>query len=122
MRPAQFLLVAMILAPITEEVLCRGFLQGHWPQGGGWLGLGSGIWASALVFASMHLTLFNRMDAGGTTLIVFMALLLGLLSGLVRERHGSLLSPILLHASANLGGLMVGVCAVWVRALQAHLR
>jgi len=120
MRPAQYLLVAMVLAPITEEVLCRGFLQGHWPQGSEWLGLGSGIWVSAGVFAAMHLTLFGRMDAAGATLIVIMALLLGLLAGRERQRSGSLLPPILLHLSANLGGMLAGAAAVGIRLIQAR--
>jgi membrane protease YdiL (CAAX protease family) len=78
----------VILAPIGEELLCRGLLYG-------WLktrwGKGAGAFLSALLFAGLHQSL-------GAVAPIFV---LGLVLVYVYERTGSLHYSILFHAIFN---------------------
>jgi membrane protease YdiL (CAAX protease family) len=84
-----FLLVyAVVAAPLSEEILFRGFLQ---PLLKGSLGRGAALGISAMVFAALHVHLPS-----------FLPLcLLGLVLGAVYERSGSLPLCMSLHAWFN---------------------
>ena len=91
---AKIALSAAILAPMSEEILFRGFFYGVWKR---YLGpVGAAIVAS-LLFAALHLNLTS-----------FPSLfLLGMCLTLSYERTGSLLVPMIFHACFNSTSLVV---------------
>jgi membrane protease YdiL (CAAX protease family) len=89
-------LTTVIVAPIGEETLFRGFLFRGWQglsDSGPWIAIG----ATALLWAVVHIQ-YN-------TLIVGQVLLVGLAFGWVRWATGSTISTILLHAGFNAVGM-----------------
>lgn len=80
-----FFLVVVVLAPVVEELLFRGFLINRW--GRRW-GLPTGIVLSSAVFAVLH--------AHWVGLFVF-----GLVMALLYVATGSLWAPILAHVLNN---------------------
>jgi membrane protease YdiL (CAAX protease family) len=90
----KIVLTGALLAPISEEFLFRGFFYGVWKR---YIGpVGAAILAS-LLFAAMH-----------TSLSSFPGLfLLAMCLTLVYERTGSLLVPIVFHATFNFTSLVV---------------
>ena len=90
--------VAMVLAPLTEELLFRGILyplvkQNGWPR--------LALWGTAVLFALMHFNAAIFMP------LVFLAVMLTLLY----EWTNNLLAPILVHSlfnAANFAALYFG--------------
>ncbi|MBX7158646.1 MAG: CPBP family intramembrane metalloprotease [Verrucomicrobiae bacterium] len=92
----RFFLLAVILAPLSEEILFRGFLyawfKSFWPR---WLAL----FITAILFSAMH-----------QHLPVFLPLMfLGIFLGLLYELTGSLWTNIGLHALFNAVTLTVAM-------------
>ncbi len=83
------ILLAVIMAPIFEEIVFRGIIQKGLINRG--MAPMKAIWISALVFGLIH---GNPWQFVGATL-------LGVVMGIVYERTKSLLMPILLHAFNN---------------------
>ena len=81
--------VVVVIGPIAEEVLFRGFLL---PRLAAQIGTRWALWASALLFAALHY------EYGIHTLLI---LYYGLVLGWARLRSGGLASPILLHMAIN---------------------
>jgi membrane protease YdiL (CAAX protease family) len=105
-----------LLASVSEEVLARGLVQGFLAtlnedrvQAAG-VQIRVPALVSALFFAAMHLMLLAQ-GAGGAfvTIAVVSALLVGLLAGHSRAESGSLLPAVVVHALANVGGVMGGM-------------
>jgi membrane protease YdiL (CAAX protease family) len=90
-------IVAIVVAPISEELLFRGFLQ---PALGHWVGRWSAIVLSAAFFAAAHMDLYAM-----PTL-----LLLGIALAYVYDRTRSLAAPVALHMAFN-GITMLSVFA-----------
>jgi membrane protease YdiL (CAAX protease family) len=93
-------LQVVLLYPILEELLFRGYLQGYL-LGKSWarsrlVGISSANLVTSLIFTAAHF-LYHPPLAAATVLIP------SLIFGYFRDRHGRLLSPILLHAYYNLG-------------------
>jgi len=81
-------LVGVLVAPVGEEVLFRGFIQGALREA---CGARAALAATAALFAAIHFNLF-----------AFPALLaLGLVLGYLYDRTQSLVGPIVLHALYN---------------------
>ncbi|MCY3699102.1 MAG: type II CAAX endopeptidase family protein [Gemmatimonadetes bacterium] len=80
-------ILAVVIGPVTEEVLFRGMLVSRW--GTKW-GIGTGIVVSAVIFGVLH-----PVDAAGATAFGFVAALLYLQSR-------TLIVPIAVHAANNL--------------------
>jgi membrane protease YdiL (CAAX protease family) len=103
-RPASWLVAGMmvVLAPLAEEVVFRGYLQGALEAVFGvrvaWI-------AAAVAFGLVHGLLYALPIA-----------LLGLLLGWLRMRHRSLLAPFTAHAVHN--GLVAAVTFAWPRSLD----
>jgi len=90
--PALLWLAVIVLAPIFEEVLVRGFLFAgirHSPAGPV-----AAIVLSALVWAVLHV--------GYDTYAIGVIFIMGLVLGLARLRSGSTLLPMAMHAIQNL--------------------
>jgi membrane protease YdiL (CAAX protease family) len=88
---ALFLFNTIILAPVTEEVLFRGFLLPSWSRS--WLGPIGAVAATSVAFAAMHI----QYDVCGMIAVG----LAGGVYGWLRLRSGSLLPPILAHCIGN---------------------
>jgi membrane protease YdiL (CAAX protease family) len=89
-------------APILEEIAYRGGLHGLLRS------LGIGPWATVLLasifFVVMHLGMIPRDAAGGALAGLFA---LSILLGLLRERSGGLIAPIVAHALFNAANLVL---------------
>jgi membrane protease YdiL (CAAX protease family) len=81
-------IVAVVAAPISEELLFRGFLQ---PAIGRWTGRGSAIVLSAAFFAAAHMDLYAMP----------LLLILGIALAWVYDRTRSLAAPVALHMAFN---------------------
>jgi len=98
-------------ASISEEVFARGLIQGslaRWTQHGVTVfgtRISLPVLASAILFGLLHLVQ-SAMGAGAYQVIVVVvfAFALGILAGYQRERTGSLVPAIVVHAFANVGG------------------
>jgi membrane protease YdiL (CAAX protease family) len=86
------LALAVIGAPLFEEIVFRGFVYRGWSQTR--LGVVATIVISSILFGLMHVeyTWVGMLDT-----MVF-----GLIAGWARWRSGTLVLPILLHAANNL--------------------
>jgi membrane protease YdiL (CAAX protease family) len=100
-----------IYASIAEETLTRGLIQGFLAplrDRGTRIGrqfLSLPVIVAAAFFAAMHLALFTMgIDPFTILQIVAFAFAIGLVAGHYRERSGSLLPAILVHALANATG------------------
>jgi membrane protease YdiL (CAAX protease family) len=102
----------IVLAPLIEETLFRGFLQTFIRQH---LGPRQAILITSLLFSCFH---YSAEQGLGNIPIIGSLFILALFLGYLYERQGSLIAPIALHASFNaisvmniyfLGGFSVGI-------------
>jgi membrane protease YdiL (CAAX protease family) len=95
-----FIVAAVVLAPVAEELVYRGMLyQALRDRFGIWPGIG----LSSLIFTLLHLEYGRELDVN---LLLFITVFpLSLLLAWVFERRGSLLLPIGMHAGHNLIGV-----------------
>lgn len=84
--------VACLLAPVIEEVTYRGVV---FQAARSRVGLVGGLVVSALVFTAMHVEVWNSAPA------LFGLLILGLWLAAIFHRTGSLVVPIVAHATFN---------------------
>jgi hypothetical protein len=98
-------LATIIVAPITEELLFRGFLHRGWAPS--WLGVSGTIVLTSALWAALH----QQYDWLGILYIFLM----GLIFGWVRQRSGSTRPTIILHALNNLfATMLVAVQIEWL--------
>lgn len=84
---ALLLIAGALLTPLGEEVLFRGVIAGALNRHGAW----AGVLGSAAIFAVAH----------GPSVILFDALMVGILIGLLFRRTGSLWPSLATHAVYN---------------------
>ena len=98
---AQALLIigTVVLAPLFEEYLFRGLIYDAMRAR---FGVYLAIFLSAVVFMAFHLLEYYNYWVGLTAIFV-----LGVFIAAIRERSGSILNPIICHASYNLSILML---------------
>jgi membrane protease YdiL (CAAX protease family) len=82
----------VVVAPLGEELLFRGFLYRGWASS--WLGVGGTILVTSLLWAMLH----QQYNWYGI-LVIFC---LGLLFGWLRQRSGTTTLTMILHALNNL--------------------
>lgn len=95
-------LVAVVLAPLAEEILYRGALQ----QALHGLGMPRilSLFSASAVFAAAHLgSLVGGSEAGALTML----LILGMVFGWAYERTGSMWAPFTAHALFNAANLAI---------------
>lgn len=88
--PAYFLAFSIIVAPINEEILFRGFLV---PK--------VGIFISAFIFGFLHYLSYASVSEFLT------AFIFGVAAGYIRQKTGSLYPSITAHIIVNLLGLLI---------------
>lgn len=112
-RWAAFLLATVVIGPIYEELIFRGFLL---PSLGSWLPPGAAVALSSLLFAVWHLNppaiAINPMAMAVATLAHWWC---GCLFGWCYGITGNLLAPIVLHSVFN---LMVAARLRWYQCQQ----
>ncbi len=115
----EIVLLVWVLASVTEEVLVRGYVQGYLEpladRGFTVFGLRLSlpVLLSALFFSAMHLILLTTDTSHVTVCIILVfTFALGLLAAYQRERSGSLLRPIAVHVSFNVGGTIGAILFV----------
>lgn len=94
-----FILMAVVLAPLAEELFFRGML---FPAFARRLGVAAGIVISALLFAVLHVGTGATADLAPNAILAALIFPLGLLLAWIYHRRGTLLAPILVHAVFNL--------------------
>jgi len=111
----QIVVFMWIWASICEEVLMRGLIQGYLhPLARKGLTVSNlrislPVLVAAFIFALIHLNpVILAMGAFRTVNIVCFAFILGLIAGYYRERTGSLIPAIAVHALFNVGGTLTG--------------
>lgn len=95
---------AVVIAPILEELLYRGFMQQALRRAG------AGPWVSiaivASLFSAMHLASVPIESRAST---IAALTVLGLMFGWLAERTGTLVASIAAHAAFNMANLVVAV-------------
>jgi membrane protease YdiL (CAAX protease family) len=102
--PSRFLLLAVVqllVVALPEELFYRGWMQGSWARAAPERGvrvlgarLGAGFLWTQVLFATGHLVVLSPFRLG--------TFFPGLLFGWLRERTGSLVAPVVVHALSNL--------------------
>jgi len=116
----QILVFVWVYASICEEVLTRGLLQTLLTRRAE-AGAASSRWlsmpvvVSGLFFGAMHIVLVKFMGFGAIP-VILLATGLGLLAAHYRERTGSLIPAIIVHALFNIGGSLPLWVVQWLRA------
>jgi uncharacterized protein len=90
-------IMAIVAAPVFEEIVFRGFLMRGWSESR--IGGVGAIMLSSLIFAAIH-TQYKLVGMG-------FVLGLGLVLGVMRWRSGSTTLTIMLHAAWNLVAMMM---------------
>ena len=98
-------LAVVIVAPVTEELLFRGFLHRGWAPS--WLGLSGTIILTSALWAALHQQ-YNWLGI----LCIFV---MGLLFGWIRQRSASTTLTIMLHALNNvIATILVTIQVEWL--------
>jgi len=116
----QIVIFIWVYASISEEVLTRGLLQtlvsGNAKVGAALLPrLSLPVLVSGLFFGAMHLVLLKSMGPAAVP-VILLAVFLGLVAAWYRERTGSLLPAIIVHALFNIGGTLPLWVMQWLHA------
>lgn len=116
----QMVIFVWLYASISEETLTRGLLQ-TLLSGNAKVGaaprrrLSMPVLVSGLFFGAMHLVLLKSMGPAAVP-VILLAVFLGLVAGSYRERTGSLLPAIIVHALFNIGGTLPSWVVQWLHA------
>ncbi|MCX2784211.1 CPBP family intramembrane metalloprotease [Microbulbifer thermotolerans] len=97
-RHLPLVLVIVLVAPVLEELIFRGYLFTAWRQSR--LGLTGTLLLTSALFALMHWGQYHWVQA----VFIF---ILALMLGIAREKSGSVLLPMLLHGLNNLASAIV---------------
>ena len=104
MLPALWL-ATVIVAPVTEELLFRGFLHRGWVPS--WLGISGTIILTSVLWAALH----QQYNWFGILCIFVM----GLLFGWIRQRSRSTTLTIMLHALNNvIASILIAIQIEWL--------
>jgi membrane protease YdiL (CAAX protease family) len=90
-------LTTVVMAPVTEELLFRGFLHRGWVAS--WLGVSGTIALTSALWAALHQQ-YNWLG-------ILRIFLMGLIFGWVRQRSGSTTLTIVLHTVNNLVAMIL---------------
>ena len=115
------MLFIWVFSSIIEEILTRGFIQGHLSPLNEvsvrvlLFRVSLPTLIGALFFGAMHIVLLlSGADILTTVIVVVFTFSLGLLAGHQRDKSGSLIPAIILHALANMGAVVGGIVFVLI--------
>ena len=115
--PLQSIIFVWFYASTCEEIFTRGLLQSYLSPLTGYgirlsskLRLSLPVLFSGLYFGLMHIVAIDRM---GPPVIVLTSLL-GIVAGYYREKTGSLIPAIIIHALFNVGGMLPMWLLTWL--------
>lgn len=94
-----FILMAVVLAPLAEELFFRGML---FPAFARRMGVWAAILLSALLFAVLHVGTGATGDVAPNAILAGLIFPLGVLLAWIYHRRGTLVTPIIVHAVFNL--------------------
>ncbi len=107
--PLQSIVFVWIYASTVEEIFTRGLLQSYLSPLTGYginlskkLHLSLPVLFSGLYFGLMHVVAINKLGPP----VIVLTTLLGLVAGYYREKTGSLIPAIIIHALFNVGGML----------------
>jgi uncharacterized protein len=120
----QRLLVAILLGPIVEEIVFRGYIQTilgfalakYKTQKIFWLP----IIITSLIFSLLHFNAIKTVNIFQTLSIVILALAIGLFSGYFKEKYNSLIPSINLHIFSNMGGIFALLIVLVISSSTTH--
>jgi hypothetical protein len=111
----QIILFVWIYASVSEELLTRGLLQGFLRplEKHGLtifnLYMSVPVLVAALFFGLMHLGLLTMGASGSAVVVIVLSgIILGVIAGYYRERTGSIVPAIVVHALFNICGTVIG--------------
>ena len=88
----------IVIAPVAEELLFRGFILGRWAAKHG---LRSGVLISSILFALVHDDILG-------------ALVFAFVLSLIRIKYDSLVAPVLVHIGNNIVGVLWGLVSLFI--------
>lgn len=121
----QKLMVAILLAPIVEEIVFRGYIQTI-------LGFALAkykntvkifwlpIIITSIIFSLLHFTAIKTVSIYQTLSIVTLALAIGLFAGYFKEKYNSLIPSINLHIFSNMGAFFALLIVLIISPSTAH--
>ena len=120
----QKLIVAILLAPIVEEIVFRGYIQTilgfafakYKTQKIFWLP----IIITSLIFSLLHFNAIKTVNIFQTLSIVILALAIGLFAGYFKEKYNSLIPSINLHIYSNMGSFFALLIVLVISPITAH--
>lgn len=92
------------MAPIAEELVFRGLLEGYLLETAGFM---VGILVPAILFTIMHIAPFKRAPKDFLSLILLSAFSLSIIVGTLRFISNSIIPAILTHMIFNVSGRIV---------------
>lgn len=116
----EIVLTVWLLSSVAEEFYCRGLFQSWIDDNAESYWTNKAVWASAVLFGGMHLSLILAgADSATVAVIVPMTTLLGYWCAVARRLSQSLWPPILAHVGFNVGGVVGAVIAIVVLGWEA---
>lgn len=109
----QKLFLAILIGPIVEEIVFRGYIQTiigfafakYKTRKFFWLP----IIITSIIFSLLHLTAIKTVNIFQALSIVLLALAIGLIAGYFKEKYNSLIPSINLHISSNMGAFIASI-------------
>ncbi len=95
--------LVFLVAPVGEELLFRGLVEGYLLASG--VGLHVSVVVPALLFSLMHVAPFKSSGKFCLVTVLASAFVLGVVAGFFRAVTGSITIPIVIHAMFNLPSL-----------------
>lgn len=109
LSPIQSIIFVWIYASVSEEIFTRGLLQSFLSPLTQYginlsknLRLSVPVIFSGLYFGLMHVVVIDKMGPP----VIVLTTLLGLVAGYYREKTGSLIPAVIIHALFNVGGML----------------
>lgn len=121
----QKIVLAILLAPIVEEIVFRGYIQtilgfalAKYKNTGKifWLP----IIITSLIFSLLHFTAIKTVNIYQTIGIVTLAFAIGLFAGYFKEKYNSLIPSINLHIFSNMGAVFALLIVLIISPSTAH--
>ncbi|MDA3944914.1 MAG: CPBP family intramembrane metalloprotease [Bacteroidetes bacterium] len=120
----QKIVLAILLAPIVEEIIFRGYIQTilgfafakYKTHKIFWLP----IILTSLIFSLLHFTAIKTINIYQTISIVILALAIGLFAGYFKEKYNSLIPSINLHIFSNMGAFFALLIVLIISPSTAH--